>query len=670
MSELRLETYSMPAADLGPENPLPPLHAGKDLHAIAAGPDIPAEMIQNMAYGHLPSILPYTMQDGYARERQRRDFRVAVLENEILKATFLLEFGGRLWSLYHKPAHRELLSINPVFQPANLALRNAWFSGGIEWNIGTIGHSPFTCAPLFATRVEASDGTPILRMYEWERIRQVPFQIDAYLPDDSPVLFVRVRIVNPHDHAIPMYWWANIAVPETTTTRVVVPADTAYRFAYEENGLELIPTPAHAGQDYSYPTQIQQSADYFFNIHPGQRPWITALDEEGKGLIQVSTARLQGRKLFLWGMEAGGRKWQEFLSQPGEAYIEIQAGLARTQMEHLPMPAQADWSWLEAYGLMETDPAKIHGHDWQLASETVGAALEQLIPQTQLETEYQRGMDFQDQIPSEILQLGSGWGRLEALRQKAASESSFSLPGLVFPDETLSEDQSPWLVLLQDGVLPASNSDSTPPGFMVQDEWKGRLEKSIQSGNANWYAWYQLGIMRAYADDRDSAWQAWQKSLQLESTPWALRNLALLALEDERINEAVSMYCDAIHMRPYLKPLVVEGGKALIQAGQPQKWLDLLAELPSTIRNDGRIRLLETQASLAVGDLERVNLFFADEVIIPDIREGEVALSDIWFEYQIKRVSLQENREMDEALRARVYRDFPVPAHLDFRMKT
>ncbi|MCZ7665985.1 MAG: DUF5107 domain-containing protein [Chloroflexi bacterium] len=50
--------------------------------------------------------------------------------------------------MLHKPSGRELLAKNPVFQPANLALRNAWFSGGIEWNIGAIGHSPLHLCAL------------------------------------------------------------------------------------------------------------------------------------------------------------------------------------------------------------------------------------------------------------------------------------------------------------------------------------------------------------------------------------------------------------------------------------------------------------------------------------------------------------------------------------------
>ena len=99
-------------------------------------------MRHNIGYGRVGSVLPYLVQDGYGRDRRPAEHKVAVLENDVLRATFLLDLGGRLWSLVHKPTGRELLYRNPVFQPANLALRNAWFAGGVEWNIGTIGHTP------------------------------------------------------------------------------------------------------------------------------------------------------------------------------------------------------------------------------------------------------------------------------------------------------------------------------------------------------------------------------------------------------------------------------------------------------------------------------------------------------------------------------------------------
>lgn len=669
MSELRIETLTIPAADLGPENPLPPFKSGRDLHAQSEPiPGISDEMRRNMTYGHVPNVLPYTMQDGYTRELHPRDFHVAVLENDVLRATFMLELGGRLWSLVHKPSGRELLERNPVFQPANLALRNAWFSGGVEWNIGTTGHTPFTCSPLFAARLTLPDGTPVLRLYEWERIRQVPYQIDAYLPDGSPVLFVRIRIVNPHDHEVPMYWWSNIAVPESTETRVIVPADSAYSFGYGKRGLRRVDIPnVDGGVDVTYSTNINRACDFFFHIPDEGRPFIAALDGEGRGLIQASTARLRGRKLFLWGMGVGGRRWQTFLSRPGHAYIEIQAGLARTQLEHLPMPAETEWSWLEAYGLMEADPALAHG-DWTAAHEAVAGRLEALISCEALDAELMQGAAFADRPPDEMIQRGSGWGALERLRREAAGERPFCSEALVFDGASLTEAQAPWLALLNDGALPDLNPDAEPLSYMIQPEWQAMLDDAVSTDSANWAAWLHLGVMKYQEKALDAAREAWLRSLDAVRTPWALRNLALLAWEQERFDEATEYYAEALRLRPSLFQLAVECGQKLIAMERPQVWLDLLAALPETVRNAGRIRLLEGQAALAVNDFDRVAQLFDGSLVIDDLREGERSLSHLWFEYHARHISSAEGIPVDDALRERVQREFSVPEALDFRM--
>jgi len=596
---------------------------------------------------------------------------VAVLENEALRASFFLELGGRMWSLVHKPSGRELLEANPIFQPANLAIRNAWFSGGVEWNIGLRGHCPFTCSPVFAARVQGPDGTPILRMYEWERIRQVPFQIDVYLPDGSPVLFVRIRIRNPHDRQVPTYWWSNMAVPETLDTRVLTPADSAYSFGYGKGGLCIVAIPEVGGIDVTYPASIERSADFFFHVPDGERPWIAALDGEGRGVVQVSTERLKGRKLFLWGTGPGGKRWQRFLSRPGHAYIEIQAGLARTQMEHLAMPAGAEWSWLEAYGLLETDPAAVHGSDWTLARQSIRDALEQLIPRATLDAEFERGAAFADRPPEELLQRGSGWGALERLRREAAGELPFCSEGLAFDTESLSAEQRPWLSLLHDGAMPASEPEEEPRGYVVQAKWRALLEDAVNQGRgAHWLSWLHLGIMRYYAGELGGARQAWETSLGESRTPWALRNLAVLAVQEGRLDKAAQLYVAALRLRPSLLPLAAECGQTLIELDRPGEWLHLLAELPGPIRAKGRIRLLEGQAALAVGDFERVERLFAGKLVIADLREGERSLSHLWFDFHERRLSAEENVPLDDALRARVRREFPVPGEIDFRMSS
>ena len=74
-------------------------------------------------------------------------------------------------------------------------------------------------------------------------------------------------------------------------------------------------------------------------------------------------------------------------------------------------------------------------------------------------------------------------------------------------------------------------------------------------------------------------------------------------------------------------------------------------------------------AALAVGDFARVEQVFADEVVVDDLREGERSLSQLWFDYHEQRLSKAENHPIDNTLRARVRREYPIPALFDFRME-
>ena len=669
MSELRIEYLTLPSADLGPENPLPVLAAARDLHtAIKCAPDIPAEDQAYMGYGNAPGCLPYRLQDGYSRQRRPKKLLTAVLENEILRAVFLLEYGGRLYSLLHKPSGRELLEVNPVFQPANLAIRNAWFSGGVEWNIGLIGHCPFTCSPLFAARVEGHGGTPVLRLYEYERIRGVPFQVDAYLPAGSPVLFVRVRISNPNPVEVPMYWWSNIAVPETPDTRVLVPADHSYRMAYD-GMVRRVPVPELDGKDVTYSTRHDRAMDFFFRIPDGGRPWISALDGRGAGLVQTSTGLLKGRKLFVWGQSQGGGRWQEFLSRSGHAYFEIQAGLARTQMEHLPMAAGAEWSWLEAYGMMQADPDAVHGRDWRKAVQDVQQRLESLVPRESMELEFQRGREMADRPPLEIIRRASGWGALESTRRKTAGERPLCSEALLFDGDSLGPEQAPWLELLRTGRMPAGDEAAGPESFMVQTEWKDMLEKSGGcTGGRGWLESLHLGVMRAYAGDIEGAGRAFQESMATRRTVWALRNLAVLERNSRRLDSACDLMEEALRLRPDLLPLALECGAMLLEAGRHEKWMEMLSLLPASARECGRIVMLEGRAALLAGRLDRVAQILEQAPTVDDMREGEVSLSDLWFGLHEQRVSRAERRPVDAELKARVRRDCPPPRFIDFRM--
>ena len=227
MTEFYQEDYRIRSVRIGEQSSLPGLEGLANVQQnTKAVLDEDDEIF--LGYGFRSNVFPYRPQDVYTREQTERCYRSIVLENEFLRARFLPELGGRLISLTDKASGRDLLYQNKTLYAGNLAMRNSWFSGGVEWNASIIGHNPFTCSPLFAARTQLADGTPVLRMYEYERLRGVSFQMDFFLPDSSRVLFARMRLVNENAQTVPTYWWSNIAVPEWRGGRVVVPADAAY----------------------------------------------------------------------------------------------------------------------------------------------------------------------------------------------------------------------------------------------------------------------------------------------------------------------------------------------------------------------------------------------------------------------------------------------------------
>jgi hypothetical protein len=657
----------MPAASLGGENPLPMLAPRLSATANGEADDtVPADDRKFFGYGVDAGWLPHRGQDDYDRSRSIRDFVALVLENDFLRATFLPEVGGRLWSLVHKPLGRELLFANPAFQPGNLAVRGAWVTGGVEWNACVYGHAPHTCSPLFAALVEDPQFGPVLRMYEWDRTRCTPFQLDFLLPAGSPLLFVRVRLTNPHDATIPMYWWSNIAVSASPDVRVIAPAKRAYTYDYW-GPVKAVGVPHDGELDLTYPSNIPYGADYFFRIPNGSRPWITALDQDGRGPIQTSTSRQAGRKLFAWGSQSGGDRWQDFLSTPGQRFFEIQAGLSRTQLECAPMPPHAEWEWMEAYGLMEADPRKVHGRDWNAAVDEVDGQLEGMISQAALEQRLQQTSALADRPPSRILHRGSGWGALERIRREQFGEKPFCTSALVFDDESLTPDQAPWLSLLRDGALPTVEPSEEPGAWMIQNEWITLIEKSVQAPDGDhWLTHLHLGLSYYARGNLSAARSTWEESLQQAPSAWAYRNLAVLNRLEGRRTEALSQYAAATALQPRLRPLLVEYCEYLLELGMAEEVLAFVDASAAELRAHSRVQFLEARAGLALQIPDRWQRVLSDDYELVDIREGESSLTDFWFD--LAKAGLNNGSSTVEPAKESWRVHAGLPQRLDFQV--
>ncbi|MBT2387590.1 DUF5107 domain-containing protein [Streptomyces sp. ISL-11] len=670
---IRRAVLSLPAAPLGPENPLPALLPPRDPHHLDAGQRaaLPPAMARQIGYAPLGSVLPVRRRDGYTRRRTPTDVDAIVIENDRLRATVLPGLGGRVHSLEHKPSGRQLLYRNPVLQPAEFALNGAWFSGGIEWNIGATGHGPLAMAPLHAARVPAPGGGEMLRLWEWERMRDLPFQVDLWLPDGSDFLYVGARVRNPHDRPAPVYWWSNIAVPEDEGSRVLAPAEEAWRFGYER-GLSRVPVPHWDGADHTYPTRGRHAADFFYDVPDGARRWITSLDAEGRGLVQTSTDLLRGRKLFVWGSGRGGRRWQQWLTEPGHGgYAEIQAGLARTQLEHVPLEPGGEFAWLEAYGPLAADPAAVHGADWAAARGEVEGRLEEALPRAAVDEAYAAWRPYADLEPKESLATGSGWGALEVER------GGHDLPGTPFGPETLGEEQEPWRDLLRTGTLPYPTRVLPPYATLVSPPWQDLLELAVPGNPVHDpHLCYHLGVARWHAGNRSQAVRSWE---QIADDDWpSMRCLAVADQVNGHPERAADRFLQAFEdareerrdgavWTAAMAALGRETIEALLAVGRADEAAAVLSGLRPGIRERGRFQLLRARVLLARGDAAAARGIFDRGFEVADLREGDETLADTW--HAIAERLVAGDSPITEAIRARALTEHPLPRRYDFRMR-
>lgn len=664
---IRIEDRIIPSADLGVENPLPDLKGSLSKIFFKNGPNMSEEDRENLNLGFVSTILPYTIQNNYNRELKDKTYQTVVLENKYLKATFIPELGGRLWSLYDKIAQREIFYTNKVFQPANLALRNAWFSGGLEFNCGVRGHNVHTCSPLFTRIAKTKDGQEVLQMYEWERIRGMAYGINAYLPEDSRVLFIRITVENTQGNDTWSYWWSNGAVNETEKTRIIVPTDETFTSLYDHDGtriLDKIPYPEVDGYDASYPFSGPRSRDYFYRI-PKDAPerWEASVEPDGKGALQMSTHELLGRKLFLWGTTIGGRNWSEFLGTEGDHYTETQAGKAYTQFEHVPMAANETWEWTEGYTALECDPEKTHG-SWEDAK----AAVEDYI-HNNLGIKDVEGT-LRNIVPTEfgsykLIRHGSGFGALQELADGKRLSAFYD-----YYPESMNDLQSPWQQLLRQGYMDEPDVTAPVYSYISGEKWIKLLEKSLEKPEGrHWYTYYQLGVAYWTVKEFEKSKAAFRTSADLTPNPWAYYCISNLEEDAGNVDSAIDYMEKAVAFDTGCVNLYIEYAKLLNRSGNHKTLADRFESLPEIAKNRSRIRLELAKAFVKLEEYEKAADIINPSFILPDIQEGETSISNLWFELYLKIVQ-KTNPELSEAeaikLRGKLY---PLPKHLDFRME-
>ncbi|MBP5300556.1 MAG: tetratricopeptide repeat protein, partial [Victivallales bacterium] len=373
-------------------------------------------------------------------------------------------------------------------------------------------------------------------------------------------------------------------------------------------------------------------------------------EPDGTGFLYASTRRLQGRKLFVWGNGRGSRNWQRKLVSEGlPDYLEIQGGLAKTQLECLPMPPRTAWEWLEAYGPFQMNDSKAAFGEWSRACEAVAGQVDAILPEPWLDAELLRTRGTFAKRPGRLVSAGSGWGALEELRRgaKFCAHLDFGQP---------QEEQRPWRELFQTGSLP----DVPPDSYVVQPEWDRLLQAArVQT----WQTWLHRGLYAFHQGNLALAERRFRKSAKLCKTAWNLFALANCArLHGER-RKTIRLMAQAMRLPEADLSLAKECLRVLMEKDvAPAMMLELLDAQPAEHQKRPIFRFFRAWALAGAGRLDEAEeLVCADGGLeVPDIREGEASITDLYISIRKKQAAREGKTLEDQAIE--------VPGRLDLRM--
>lgn len=688
---LRIEQMPIPGAPIKGLGTLPVFHSRKKV-TVDTTEGFPEELKEGL--GARWRFLPYKLQNRYTREHEQLTKKTIVLENDYLKAVFWPEDGAKLYSLYDKKRDRELLMCNPVYQPGNLAIRNAWLSGGIEWNFGNLGHNPFTCDHVFAAVLKDDEGEEFVRFYEFERSKTALYQMDFYLPEKSEVLYSHVKLINPTDQDKTTYWWTNIAIPEVGNTRVMSNADMVVAIAKQGLGYERMPYLSYFnGKDLSYPDNAELAFEYFFQTPAEEKSaWEAGTAEDGNIFYERGTNPLLYRKMFCWGNTKGGKHWQDQLALPGKGYyVEIQSGIASSQLHDRKFKAREVIEWTQCFGGLKLDETQLHQEDYHAAAKYVGEHIEKALSEETLLAmdDKFRVLSNKEVTEKDLVHTASGWGALEQARLEKTKDGEFPR-SMCFPKSTIGEEQRPWYQLLTEGKMPKEDPADIPASWMVSEPWYRIAKEAVEKGEASWNLLFHIGVMLYEKMDElnyvseASCWpeyekyallakEAFLKSIEIQPSVWAYRCLFCIERDAENFDQAEYYYDKVFEMEAATVDyeFAAEYMHFLNGRHKYEKAMTIYNSLPEEIQNQERMIIRMAQTAVKLDKLELVEKCF--DKTYAGIKEGETSLTTIWFEYCARKMAKErgiENptKEQIEELADEAWDLCPPPKNLDFRM--
>jgi hypothetical protein len=310
--------------------------------------------------------MPYAVLDRGRYEAsnpvpEERSYQSLVLENEVLKLTFLPELGGRLYEVYYKPSGHRATYRNPVLKPSPWGPpEQGWWlaGGGIEWCLPVEEHGYEWGVPWkHEVKQDATGAMVILRNTEaTDRVRA---EVAVRLAAGAGAFTIEPRLENPTSAPLAVKYWTNAMLAPggqnapSADLRFVLPDDVT-DVTVHSRGDDYLPDynermtwPVVGDRDLSRLGNWNRWLGFFED--PAQGGFMALYDEGlDEGIVRIFPIdKAPGAKVFAagWADPIASSNWTD----DGSGYVEIHGGPAATFDDSVTLPAGGHLEWTETW---------------------------------------------------------------------------------------------------------------------------------------------------------------------------------------------------------------------------------------------------------------------------------------------------------------------------------
>lgn len=269
-------------------------------------------------------IYLYSRIDGYSHVGEQQEWKMVKLENEYVEVYILPELGGKVWDAIDKKTGKEFIYKNDVVKFRDVAMRDPWTSGGIEWNSGVIGHHPGGAAPVNYKIFTDDDGTVHCVVGGMDLPSHLQWRVDISLPVDKSYFETKTNLFNASPFHQSYYYWNNAAVKSADDLHFYFPGNywlghngMAYPWPVDEDGIDRSwyknNTDNNSSSFHIFGSIDNYFVSYYHDEDFGSGHWSRSYDKPGK-------------KIWLWSQARNGAIWKELLTDTHGQYVEVQAG--------------------------------------------------------------------------------------------------------------------------------------------------------------------------------------------------------------------------------------------------------------------------------------------------------------------------------------------------------